>query len=111
MRSGISGEDMLRIKSAAFGVGSALLAWPACPAVITRVRVMEAFDTAQRNQQLEESVRRLPGPAYYRVLKWVHDFLRPANYVEIGVNRGVSLDQARRDTPHLIGIDPSPNLI
>jgi hypothetical protein len=69
------------------------------------------FDTALRDEQLEESVRRLPGPAYYRVLKWLHDFLEPANYVEIGINRGVSVDQARRDTPQIIGIDPSPRIL
>ena len=72
---------------------------------------MHAFDTALRDEQLEESLRRLPGPAYYRVLRWIHDFLKPASYVEIGIMRGVSLDQARRETPHLIGIDPAPNLI
>ena len=72
---------------------------------------MEAFDTALRDEQLEESLRRLPGPAYYRVLKWIHNILEPANYVEIGIMRGVSLDQARRETPHIIGIDPAPNLI
>lgn len=72
---------------------------------------MEAFDTALRDEQLQESVRRLPGPAYYRVLKWIHDFLKPANYVEIGINRGVSLHQARRDTPRIIGIDPTPRML
>jgi hypothetical protein len=72
---------------------------------------MESFDTALRDRQLEEAVRRLPGPAYYRVLKWIHDFLEPANYVEIGIQRGVSLHQARQDTPRIIGIDPSPNLL
>jgi hypothetical protein len=72
---------------------------------------MDAIDQALRDEQLQESIERLPGPAYYRVLKWTHDFLKPANYVEIGINRGVSLDQARRETPHLIGIDPTPNLI
>jgi hypothetical protein len=72
---------------------------------------VEAFDTALRDEQLQESVRRLPGPAYYRVLKWVHDFLHPANYVEIGINRGVSVDQARPDTPRIIGIDPTPNML
>jgi hypothetical protein len=71
---------------------------------------VEAFDTALRDEQLQESVRRLPGPAYYRVLKWIHDFLEPANYVEIGINRGVSLHQARRDTPRIIGIDPNPRM-
>lgn len=66
---------------------------------------------ALRDAQLEESMRRLPGPGYYRVLKWTHEFLKPANYVEIGVHRGVSLDQARRDTPCIIGVDPTPDLI
>jgi len=72
---------------------------------------METFDMALRDAQLEESMRRLPGPGYYRVLKWTHEFLKPANYVEIGVHRGVSLDQARRDTPCIIGVDPTPDLI
>ena len=71
---------------------------------------MDAIDAELRDEQLQESVERLPGPAYYRVLKWAHDFLKPANYVEIGINRGVSLDQARRDTPRLIGIDPTPRM-
>jgi Methyltransferase domain len=72
---------------------------------------VEAFNTALRDEHLQESVQRLPGPPYYRVLKWVHDFLTPANYVEIGVNRGVSLDQARRDIPLIIGIDPEPRIL
>src|SRR5215207_863917 len=72
---------------------------------------MEAFDTALRDEQLQESVRRLPGPAYYRVLKWIHEFLEPANYVEVGVMKGVSLHQALPDTPRIIGIDPTPNVL
>jgi hypothetical protein len=72
---------------------------------------MEAFDTALRDEQLEESLRRLPGPGYYRVLKWIHGFLEPANYFEIGVHRGVSLDQARRDTPCIVAVDPTPDLM
>jgi predicted O-methyltransferase YrrM len=72
---------------------------------------VEAFDTALRDEQLKESVERLPGPAYYRVLRWIHEFLKPANYVEIGIMRGVSLHQALPDTPRLIGIDPAPNMM
>jgi Methyltransferase domain len=64
-----------------------------------------------RDEQLMESVRRLPGPAYYRVLNWIHEFLKPANYVEIGVHKGVSLDQARRETPCIIGVDPNPDIL
>src|SRR5215204_3016586 len=80
-------------------------------AVITKVSSMEAFDTALRDEQLQESARRMPGPVYYWVLKWIHDFLKPANYVEIGVHQGVSLHQARRDTPRIIGIDPDPEML
>jgi Methyltransferase domain len=70
---------------------------------------MEAFDTALRDQQLEESKRRLPGPPYYKVLRWIHEALRPANYVEIGIRKGFSLAMALPGTPR-IGIDPAPAL-
>jgi Methyltransferase domain len=72
---------------------------------------MESFDTALRDEMLEESVRRLPGPAYYPVLKWIHGFVKPANYVEIGIQKGVSLHQALPDTSRLIGIDPAPHIL
>jgi predicted O-methyltransferase YrrM len=72
---------------------------------------MEVRDPELRDEQLKESLRRLPGPAYYRVLHWIHEFLRPANYVEIGVHKGVSLDQARAETPCIIGIDPNPDIL
>ncbi len=71
---------------------------------------METLDPELLNEQLSESVRRLPGPAYYRVLKWLHGFLRPANYFEIGVHKGISLHQARPETPRVIGVDPKPAL-
>jgi hypothetical protein len=72
---------------------------------------MEAFDTALRDAQLAESVQRLPGPIYAWVLNWVHNFLKPANYVEIGVHEGASLHQALPDTPCVIGVDPNPVII
>jgi Methyltransferase domain len=37
--------------------------------------------------------------------------LKPANYVEIGVHKGVSLHQARKDAPCIIGIDPTPDML
>jgi hypothetical protein len=70
---------------------------------------MEARDVALRDEQLAEAARRLPGPAYYLVLRWIHQILGPANYVEIGVHEGVSLRQAMPDTP-CIGVDPSPDI-
>jgi hypothetical protein len=69
----------------------------------------EARDAALLAEHLNESLRKLPGPAYYNVLNWIHQALQPANYLEIGVQRGTSLEQAERETP-CIGIDPSPNI-
>lgn len=70
---------------------------------------MELRDAARLDEQLTEALRRLPGPAYYRVLKWLHGFLKPANYVEIGVHKAVSLVQALPAT-QCIGVDPQPNI-
>jgi hypothetical protein len=72
---------------------------------------VDAFNATLRDEHLAESVQRLPGPPYYRVLKWIHEFLEPTNYVEIGVNRGVSLDQALPETPKILGVDPTPRLL
>jgi predicted O-methyltransferase YrrM len=69
----------------------------------------EARDAALLAEHLNESLRRLPGPAYYQVLNWIHRILRPANYLEIGVHKGISLEQARRGTP-CIGVDPEPSI-
>lgn len=69
----------------------------------------EARDATLLAEHLNESLERLPGPAYYQVLRWIHRELDPANYVEIGVHKGISLEQADRATP-CIGIDPAPSV-
>jgi hypothetical protein len=69
----------------------------------------EARDAALLSEHLNESLRHLPGPAYYQVLNSIHRILEPANYLEIGVHKGISLQQTRRGTP-CIGIDPSPDI-
>jgi hypothetical protein len=70
---------------------------------------MEARDATLRTEHLVESLRRLPGPPYYQVLNWIHRILRPANYVEIGVHKAISLVQASLGTP-CIGVDPEPSI-
>jgi Methyltransferase domain len=70
---------------------------------------MEARAAALLSEHLNESARRLPGPAYYKVLRWIHGVLRPTNYLEIGVHKGVSLRQALPET-RCIGVDPKPSI-
>jgi len=69
--------------------------------------MVELRDPQRLRDDLAETQRRLPGPAYYQVLAAIHAHLRPANYVEIGVDQGISLAQALPATP-CIGIDPEP---
>jgi hypothetical protein len=70
---------------------------------------MEARDATRLAEHLNESLRRLPGPAYYQVLRWIHRLVEPANYLEIGVHKGISLVQARPGTL-CIGVDPEPRI-
>jgi hypothetical protein len=49
----------------------------------------------------------MPGPAYYQHLAWLHETLRPATYLEIGVWYGQSLCLAKPPTVAL-GVDPKP---
>jgi Methyltransferase domain len=56
-----------------------------------------------------QAARALPGPGYLSVLRWVHEIVRPATYVEIGVRWGTSLRAALPQT-RCFGIDPSPAL-
>jgi hypothetical protein len=58
-------------------------------------------------QQLAESHRRFPGPDYQKVLRWIHQTLKPSLYIEIGVECGDSLLNTLPTTKS-IGIDPSP---
>lgn len=66
----------------------------------------ELYDMNQLKHHLAESHKRLPGPPYQKVLKWVHQILQPSLYLEIGVSRGDSLKRTL-PTTKLIGIDPS----
>lgn len=49
----------------------------------------------------------LPGPSYHEVLKFIHHYLKPANYLEIGVAGGDSIGFVLPETRG-VGIDPSP---
>ena len=65
------------------------------------------YDLGLREVHLREARRRLPGQGYYAVLRHLHELLRPATYIEIGVHDGGSLALARPETWSL-AIDPAP---
>ncbi|HXT68235.1 MAG TPA: class I SAM-dependent methyltransferase [Vicinamibacterales bacterium] len=67
----------------------------------------EQFDFNERKIHLFHAMRTLRGPNYLAVLKWIHEALAPANYVEIGVNEGDSLQAAALPT-RCVAIDPCP---
>ena len=51
----------------------------------------------------------LPGPEYGAWLQWLHRYIYPETYLEIGVNTGRSLQYALPKT-QCIGVDPNPVL-
>ncbi len=50
-----------------------------------------------------------PGEDYFRILARIHEYLRPANYLEIGIENGYSFKIVRPETLAL-GVDPNPRL-
>jgi hypothetical protein len=51
-----------------------------------------------------------PGEDYFRVLARIHEHLKPATYLEIGVDQGLSFEIIRPETLAL-GVDPNPRLL
>ncbi|MGA3210477.1 MAG: class I SAM-dependent methyltransferase [Terriglobales bacterium] len=68
-----------------------------------------SYDDETLQVHLAQSARAFPGPDYYIVLHWVHQYLRPERYLEIGVRSGESLRAALPETKCL-GIDPEPQV-
>ncbi len=50
-----------------------------------------------------------PGEDYFQVLARIHEHLKPATYLEIGIDQGRSFEIVRPETLAL-GVDPSPRL-
>jgi hypothetical protein len=49
-----------------------------------------------------------PGEGYFRILERIHEYVKPATYLEIGVDRGQSFEIVRPETLAL-GVDPNPH--
>jgi hypothetical protein len=77
--------------------------------IVIAVSDPSTYDDALRDIHIAQAASVLPGPDYYTVLSWIHQILRPATYVEIGIRHGDSLRAALPDTK-CIGIDPEPTL-
>ncbi len=50
-----------------------------------------------------------PGEDYFQILARIHEHLKPATYLEIGIAQGASLEIVRPETLAL-GVDPNPQL-
>jgi hypothetical protein len=70
---------------------------------------VQTFDDALLQEHLARAASRMPGPDYYAVLRWIHEILRPANYIEIGIRKADSLRLASAKTT-CVGIDPEPDI-
>jgi len=70
---------------------------------------MAMSDSELLQAHLARALEELPGPDYYSVLRWIHQVLCPARYLEIGIRHGDSLRLALPGTK-CTGIDPAPVL-
>jgi len=77
-----------------------------------------AIDAVRRAVSLDPDVQNgyplwsnllMPGENYIAVLRRLHEFLAPRNYLEIGIRTGKSLACARAPTV-VVGVDPQPCL-
>ncbi len=113
--------------SASFGVEEVLAAanqlcesanWPAALALCQELHARYPSDprAEQMGKQIELQIHssaaaeHFPGPIYLDWLKWFHATMLPANYVEIGVESGASLQFAKHPT-RAVGIDPAIQIV
>ncbi|HEX7650804.1 MAG TPA: class I SAM-dependent methyltransferase, partial [Noviherbaspirillum sp.] len=77
---------------------------PGQQAATEMLRIMD------QREQIDAAHKHFPGPQYLDWLKWLHAQLKPATYVEIGVETGQSLRFAQNPTK-AIGIDPDIRIV
>jgi len=92
------------VASAESALAEAMARYPEEPAT------QEFFNRLEFVQCLASAEARFPGPTYLDWLRWFHEQLRPASYVEIGVESGQSLQYAQAPT-RAIGIDPALRIV
>lgn len=70
---------------------------------------IEDYSVAHRGAHHMLAELEFPGEDYLQILARIHEHLKPATYLEIGVASGVSLEIVRPETLAL-GVDPDPHL-
>src|SRR5580658_648184 len=111
-QSGIDGTAQpagLRRRARYSFFGARLNQWLGRPAAAQRLcrRALSYCDYTKAYRLLSEL--ELPGEHYFKVLARVHQQVRPATYLEVGVSRGESLKLVGPQTLAL-GIDPQPRV-
>lgn len=76
--------------------------------VTTNEKQQEGKDLVEAARHADIQVQMLPGDQYTSWLQWFHKTLQPKNYLEIGINTGISLQYATCD--YVIGVDPQPRI-
>lgn len=112
MQTGIDGTAQpagLRRRARYSFFGARLNLWLGRPTAAQRLcrRALSFCDYTKAYRLLSEL--ELPGEHYFKVLARVHEHVRPATYLEVGVSRGESLKLVQPQTLAL-GIDPEPRL-
>jgi hypothetical protein len=69
----------------------------------------EDYSTAHLGAHHMLAELEFPGEDYFQILARIHEHLKPATYLEIGVAEGRSLEIVRPETLAL-GVDPAPHL-
>lgn len=69
----------------------------------------EDYSTAHLKAHRMLAELEFPGEDYFQVLTRIHEHLKPATYLEIGIDQGQSFEIVRPDTLAL-GVDPNPRL-
>lgn len=67
---------------------------------------LEMLPLLDQREHINTARRHFPGPEYLEWLQWLHNRLKPATYLEIGVETGQSLRFAQGGTK-AIGVDPA----
>lgn len=71
---------------------------------------LEMLPLLDQRDHIEAARQRFPGPQYLEWLQWLHDYLKPATYLEIGVETGQSLRFAQGPTK-AVGVDPEIRIV